>query len=333
MPAVVTHSFFADDVFEKMKASRLKDEISVRRNLFRLGSQGPDVFFYYKAAPWISYDGLEKLGNLAHDEKVSEFYSKSLEYLIRLKRSKGFYDLGVYLAGYLCHYSLDRTAHPFIHYTSGIDIDHSRISWKYHIYHRILESTIDYFSIMKKGFEPRHYKCHELIQVHPFNIETVLEFYEYITPLVYGIRVDRKQSEELITGIFKVQKYLYDPSGIKYFFYRLLEFLTGRTGGITSSMIPKRLDNRLDYLNLDHKTWHHPCNIDIESEESFWEIYERALIEAEKLMKILSDFIDSGKTPTGLMEVIDDISYSSGVRCGSAEGLKYFDSIFEQVQE
>ena len=71
MPALVTHSFFADDVFECLEESRLKDEILVRRSLFRLGAQGPDIFFYYKAAPWIAYDGIEKLGNLMHDQKVA----------------------------------------------------------------------------------------------------------------------------------------------------------------------------------------------------------------------------------------------------------------------
>jgi hypothetical protein len=330
MPAVVTHSFFADDIFQRMKTSRLKDEISVRRNLFRLGSQGPDVFFYYKAVPWIRYDGLEKLGNLAHDEKVSEFYSESFEYLNRLDRNKGFYDLGVYIAGYLCHYTLDRTAHPFIHYTSGIDAGHNRISWKYHIYHRILESTIDYFSLIKKGLEPRLYKSYEPVQVQHFRIETILEFYEHIIPLIYGYSVDRKQSEELITGIYKVQKYLFDPSGIKYYFYRFLEIMMGRTGGITSSMMPKRLDKRLDYLNLGQGTWYHPCHKDKGSKESFWDIYERSLLEAEEFMKMFSVFIDSGKIPPGLMDLIDDISYSSGVECGSPEALKYFDSIFEK---
>ena len=146
MPAIVTHSFFAGDVFDRIPDSRLKDEISVRKNLFRLGAQGPDLFFYYKAVPWVRYDGIEKLGNLMHDEKVGLFYSESFKYLKSLSREKGFFDVSVYIAGYLCHFSLDRTAHPFIHFTSGIDADHNRISWKYHIYHRVLESAIDHLS-------------------------------------------------------------------------------------------------------------------------------------------------------------------------------------------
>ena len=104
MPAIITHSFFADDVFDRMGACRLKDEISVRKNLFRLGAQGPDLFFYYKAAPWMPYDGIEKLGNLMHDRKVNAFYTESFKYLNDMEQDKGFFDLAVYIAGYLCHF-------------------------------------------------------------------------------------------------------------------------------------------------------------------------------------------------------------------------------------
>ena len=70
MPAIITHSFFADDVFEEIKSSKLKEEIIRRRNLFRLGAQGPDIFFYYKAQPWIKYDGIEKLHPCESNKKI-----------------------------------------------------------------------------------------------------------------------------------------------------------------------------------------------------------------------------------------------------------------------
>ncbi len=333
MPAAVTHSFFADEVLDRMGPGRLRDEIRERRNLFRLGAQGPDLFFYYKAAPWIPYDGIEKLGNIIHEKKVDSFYSKSFQYLKDMEDNKGFFDLAAYMAGYLCHFSLDRTAHPFIHYTSGIDNSHSRISWKYHIYHRVLESAIDYLILEKNGFDPRRFKSCELIKVQLCSMEAVLEYYEYILPAVYGTRIKRSQAEDVIKGIYRVLKYLYDPGGIKYLFYRILEHLMGKPGGITSSMIPREIDRKLDYLNLAHSTWAHPCSREIISRESFWEIYERALTEAVELAGLFSRFIDSGRCPSRLMSMIGNISYSSGMECCSPEKLLYFDSIFENEKQ
>ena len=182
---------------------------------------------------------------------------------------------------------------------------------------------------MEKGFEPSGYRSYELIKVLPSDVRSVLEYYEYMLPAVYDISIERRQSEEVITGIYKVLKHLHDPSGIKYYFYRMLELFMGKPGGITSSMMPKRISDKLDYLNLGHKAWSHPCYRDEISQESFWEIYGRAVKEGVGFIELFSSFIDSGRSPSRLLDMIDDISYSSGIKCGSPDGLIYFDSIFE----
>lgn len=329
MPAIITHSFFADDVLKKMGESVLKSEISARRNLFRLGAQGPDLFFYYKAAPWVSYDGIEKLGNIMHDNKVGAFYSESFRYLLHMDPGKDLFDLAVYIAGYLCHYSLDRTAHPFIHYTAGIDIEHSRVSWKYHIFHRILESAIDYLVLKDKGIDPITFRSYELVKVEPSKYQSVIEYYRKIIADVYDMQASSKQLQQVITDIYDVMRHLYDPSGIKYYLYRFLEMLTGKPGGITSSMMPRKINSEIDYYNLKYKPWYHPCDDSIVSRESFPDIYSRALEEASGFLKAFSDFIDSGEIPSGLVEKIGNISYSTGEECRTPVRLKHFDSIFE----
>jgi hypothetical protein len=186
--------------------------------------------------------------------------------------------------------------------------------------------------LIKKGLDPVNFKSFELIKVQPFKIESILEYYDSIIPDIYGIQIERQQSEQLITSIYRVLRYLYDPFGIKYYFYRLLELSTGRTGGITSSMIPKKIDKRLDYLNLSQRVWSHPCYREEISKESFWEIYDRAVKEAVDFIHMFSSFTDSGKLPSRFLSKVGDISYSKGIRCTSTDRLKYFDSIFDKRQ-
>jgi hypothetical protein len=183
--------------------------------------------------------------------------------------------------------------------------------------------------LTKNGYDPLKYKSFELVMVNPFSIEPVLKYYEYILPEVYNNSIERHQTEEVITGIYKVMRYLYDPMGVKYYFYRFLEIMMRRPGGITSSMMPKKISHDLDYLNLQHKTWLHPCYKIISSRKSFWEIYDSALKEAVELTGLFSSFIDSGILPARLTEMIGNISYSKGVSCNSPDELIYFDSIFE----
>lgn len=329
MPAIITHSFFAEDTLENIKDPVLKNELSSRKDLFYLGAQGPDIFFYYKAKPWIKYDGIEKLGNIMHENLVDTFFKESFDYLNSLKGNDRFYDLLTYLTGYLCHYSLDRNTHPLIHYNAGIDNGLTKTTRKYYNHHRRLESTIDYFSLVKKGTYPVHFKSFELISIGKKFEPVLIDYYIFILNKVYDITITHGQVRSLIHDISRVLKNLYDPIGIKFLLYRLLELLMGTRDEITSSMIPRRLMNGMDYLNLDHHEWMHPCSAGNSSDESFWDLYEMALDEAGKFMDLISFYLKSGQFPDALLDMTGNISYSTGIECGNNSKLKYFDSIYD----
>ena len=329
MPAIITHSFFAEDTIENIKDSPLKKVISSRRDLFYLGAQGPDIFFYYKAKPWIKYDGVEKLGNIMHENLVDTFFKESFDYLDSLTGSYGFYDILTYLAGYLCHYSLDRKTHPLIHYSAGIDNGLTKATRKYYNYHRRLESTIDYFSLVKRGICPVRFKSFELVSISKKFEPVLIDYYVFILDKVYNATITPGQVRSAVHDISRVLKDLYDPIGLNFLLYRLLELLMDARDEITSSMIPRRLKNGLDYLNLDHHKWTHPCNAGHSSDESFWDLYDMALDETRKFMDLLSDYLKSGCFPDAILDMTGNISYSTGIRCGNSSKLKYFDSIYD----
>ena len=329
MPAIITHSFFAEDALRNIKDPALKNEISSRIDLFYLGAQGPDIFFYYKAKPWIKYDGVEKLGNIMHENLVDTFFKESFDYLDNLKRDEGFYDLLTYLTGYLCHYSLDRNTHPLIHYSAGIDNGLTKAKRKYYNHHRRLESTIDYFSLVKKGIYPVRFKSFELVSIRKRFEPVLIDYYIFILDKVYSTTITPGQIKSAIHDISRVLKNLYDPIGLKFLLYRLLELLMYARDEITSSMIPRRLINGMDYLNLDHRKWRHPCNASCSSDESFWDLYDMALDEAGKFMDLISVYLESSRFPDVLLDMTGNISYSTGIECGNSSKLKYFDSIYE----
>lgn len=331
MPAIITHSFFAEDTLRNIKDRILKNEISSRIDLFYLGAQGPDIFFYYKAKPWIKYDGVEKLGTIMHENLVDTFFKNSFDYLDGLRGSTGFYDLLTYLAGYLCHYSLDRKTHPLIHYSAGIDNGLTKATRKYYNHHRRLESTIDYFSLLKRGIAPVSFKSFELISTGKRFEPVLIDYYVSMLDKVYNTMITPKQVTSAIHDISSVLKNLYDPLGLKFLIYRLLELIMGTRGEITSSMIPRRLKNGMDYLNLDHRKWIHPCNAGYGSNESFWDLYDRALDEADKFMNFISGYLKNGHFSNNILDMTGNISYSTGIECGNSSELKYFDSIYDQV--
>ena len=332
MPGFITHSLFARDVFENLNYDGLQNDISDRMPLFYLGAQGPDIFFYYKAVPWVKYDGVEKLGFIMHDSKTGDFFVESLTYIRNLKKKdhEKYLDLLVYITGYLCHFALDLTAHPYIHYTAGINTKKNRSTFRYHIYHKQLESIIDANMLkIKDGKRAHRFKDFEMIKGVSKYRNVLEEFYVFVVEKIYGVRLSNEQVKKLIGDISHILKVLYDPWNLKVWFFRLFEDFHHRHGEITSSMHVRNINPEIDYLNQKHKTWLHPCRRDMRANKSFLDLYDDALKESEELLDAACGFISCELTEAGIKNLINNRSYSTGIKCGTEKDLKYFDSIFE----
>ncbi len=337
MPAFLTHCIFAEDVLELIEDQVIKEKIKDRMALYYLGAQGPDIFFYYKAKPWIKYDGIEKLGHLMHDNKTAEFFIKSLDYIKRIRDAEyndkncTYFDLLVYIVGYFCHFALDQSAHPLIHYRAGIDTKKNKETRKYHNYHKLLESTIDAYMLnFKKSIQANKYKSYKLIEDCKYQTVCLGNFYSDVIKEVYDIKISKQQTATAVTDIIEILKILYDPLGIKKVFFRCLEFLMNKKGEITSAMYPQRIKSKIDYLNLNHEIYLHPCSKDIKSSKSFIDIYGEALLLAVKYTNAAISYILDKESLPSLKSILLDVSYSTGLKCGTDEDLFYFDSIFER---
>jgi len=86
--------------------------------LYLWGAQGPDVWFYHGLLHPVH--SLRKVGNLLHARNVEATLSHMAEAAAgdRLRLT--------YFAGFLTHYALDKTAHPYVHSFCGSHAWHTR---------------------------------------------------------------------------------------------------------------------------------------------------------------------------------------------------------------
>ncbi len=134
MPALHTHYICGDTMLRLIDDAQIRNSILNHRNVFKLGTQGPDLFFYYGAWPWAKNNGMSKFGERMHEEKTGEFISEALKYVISSDSTeKGV--LTAYLCGYLCHYVLDSHTHPYIFYKTGFVRKNEAYTSKYTCYH------------------------------------------------------------------------------------------------------------------------------------------------------------------------------------------------------
>ena len=332
MPGFTTHCLFARDIQNTLKDDVTRDIINERMSLFYLGAQGPDVFFYYKVKPWVKYDGIEKLGFLMHDNKTGEFFIEFLDYLMSLKKgSETYFEIKTYLIGYICHFVLDKTTHPLIHYTAGINTSNNKSTFKYHIYHKQLESIIDAYMLkIKDGSDLHRFRDFEFISNISDYRQSIERFYIQILKKVFGVNIRPAQIDIMISDIQDILKILYDPYGVKLLFFKVFEYLYKRKGEVVSSMHPRKINRHIDYLNLSHRKWHHPCDKTLRSDRSFIDLYGEAIKEALAMVKVCEHYINNPGTPKSvIIDLLKNISYSTGISCGNEKKLKDFNSIFE----
>ena len=111
MPGFTTHYLFGLNSFRELEEPDLVSCIRKFPHAFCMGLQGPDIFFYYLPS-YLRSSG--NIGQLAHHKNTGVF-------LIQLLKSKDMFlketeqQIAIsYICGFLGHYVLDTTCHPYI---------------------------------------------------------------------------------------------------------------------------------------------------------------------------------------------------------------------------
>lgn len=137
MPGYMTHYIFGKQEYKKLSESELKQAIRSNRNVFNLGLQGPDIFFFF---PGYFLINKINLGSIMHRSKTGQCMRNMLQYIYKCKNNEEKKICIAYLAGFLAHYDLDRTCHPYIYYKT----DYMHKGKAYHGRHVALETDIDF---------------------------------------------------------------------------------------------------------------------------------------------------------------------------------------------
>lgn len=101
MPAIYAHKSLADKVFEKLD-NNIKDIILKHKDIFMLGTLGPDPLFYYRP-----------LKGLPLYKKASAIHDKPIYDLLKDYKITSNADL-CYVLGFITHYTLDKNTHEYI---------------------------------------------------------------------------------------------------------------------------------------------------------------------------------------------------------------------------
>lgn len=106
MPASYTHYSFGEEVYKRLPEN-LIEVIDKCKDAYYIGLNGPDILFYYKP---LTKNPIKAYGHEIHEEIAESFFQGAKNYIFKNKD-----DICLsYILGFLCHFALDSTCHPYI---------------------------------------------------------------------------------------------------------------------------------------------------------------------------------------------------------------------------
>ncbi len=225
MPEGFTHVTLAQ------RAAKKAGWVILDQAAFAAGANGPDIFFSFegwKSAADRRYD-LKGFGNKMHEERTGAF----LRALCKNAKTQTQLD---YFMGFLAHYAVDTTVHPFVF----------AITKKKQLYGR--KHGHGYFEIALDT-----YVCHMYADKRDFGID---EFAPKLVgaPLAeivgqldraieeaYGVRIPREYITDAIFHNRRIRSIFRSRFGFKRFFFWLIEPMFGGRGTLTTHVHPRHL--------------------------------------------------------------------------------------------
>ncbi len=164
MPSTYAHFLFGERVAASLTGP-LAVKIAKNKQLFYIGLHGPDILFYYKP---LSKNPVNALGYEMHERKASDFFKRAGD-MCRLSQNSDAAE--AYIAGFICHYCLDKACHGYIEKKIEVSgLAHSEI-----------ENEFDRFLIYYSGKDLKSLDITAHISANRENAEIIAPFFENVT--------------------------------------------------------------------------------------------------------------------------------------------------------
>ena len=284
------HHHFGREVFSSLNTDIQRELIEAP---YTFAQYGPDPWFTYR--PWQRREGR---GRRMHTTKTGAF----LLALARRARDGGARrEMFSYLAGFLCHYALDSTTHPYI-------IWQTTETWPTKRAHRDLEHALDLLLLQREGITEGN---HRLTDAHfpklklPSSMRNDLDaaYRE-----VYGW----EGAWSALNKCFPRYRMLFRIMEMPRSLLTLLTDLFPTDGMKSLPHARCGFLNR-DVENLEHQAWHEPYSREITSTESFPDLYEKAKAEAVRMITDCYAYLRGNITEEELAKSLGNRSYLSGL--------------------
>jgi hypothetical protein len=269
---------------------------------YLLGSQGPDPLFLLGIFPLGLKSRPLGYGQMVHRRRTGAF----LLALLRQGREGGAVARGFAL-GFLTHYALDTTVHPYV-YAHSVARDgryHSRI-------HMRLEKQWDTLYLHRDGGRGTSVTMPDMAEAEAIWPE-IAAIWERATAQVFpGEAIPEALALKALQDAARANRLTHSPRGVKYALVWAAERLMGKPGLATAQMAPRFLP-RHDFVNAQHRPWRNPAAPDVERSEGLAELWEAALSRAQALLEAGNQYLSGNMEEADMARILGNLGYGTGI--------------------
>jgi hypothetical protein len=326
MPSTITHGYFALDVYDKLDD---KSKKILTNNIEELETfaQGADPLYFYNMFSISKGIETRNFGRYVHKNNSKAFFVNLITYIKKNNlQYKG--DVMSFLYGFICHYALDSTVHPFVFYKTGVFKRDRKSTYKYNGLHADMETYIDNYMVHTR----EHIKPH-LFKSYNFALNTTKLSKDLENTMDYTFKETfhkENMGSKYLRSVkqMKLLYYLlrYDPYGVKKIFYKICDILLPKYF-VRKEFVSyyENIKKKKYYLNADKNIWNHPLDENETYNYSFIELYRISLDKALNIINGVNNILYGKEPISNLDTIFDNASYVTGKSCDLKSKMQYFE--------
>jgi len=310
MPGFLTHYIGGQSAIAAVEP-KIGGYIAPISKLYNLGTQGPDIFFYY--IPGFITNRIRGIGTQMHESDLGQYFMYMADFIKTSKSPAQRQILFAYTAGFLVHYAVDVHTHGYVYgNTQAVE------SMKEAALHRHYETSIDVLMLnLMYGLRPKDYEQWQLIRPKKVYLRVAAAAMSEGIREVYNKDITPIDVYQAMNQMARLTKYLQSKSGRRKRWLGRAEEMTVGSRIISALVHMQEVTDGHDYLNLQKSPWSAPWAPDETRTESFIELYEAAIKDAANMITALYDYIHDG--PKELTTIIMNRSLKTGLDAANSE--------------
>lgn len=283
MPNLITHYYFAETVKEKLGANARKI-IDRYPDAYKLGAMGPDFMFAFRELKLKE----RRLPHIMQYLKMYEVFNLSGEY-IRDNQDNIVFS---YILGLLCHYVSDFTIHPYVNFFVERHTAKLLPANQIANIHTLIESAIDSHICDEMYNTPSNeFASEKVAQASKKERMAISKFYAKVIGGIFGVKARARRYNFAFVATKLFMKFSVDKSGKKKRFFDKLENIMGGRKLLSGLIHPPEGYKILDYMNNNRVSWLTVRNGKDYSNETVYELLERARDTAVVYVDTYIDYV------------------------------------------